>query len=168
MKVITSIRMAFAMSLMSLFLMSSVSCKKDNDTSNSPLVGTWLLYQSGEDDNQNGKLEDSEWTIFTKKEYDILKAFGITGEIVFNSDGTGKVVAIQGDADIFKWTIKADGTFEVRDVDPNTGVLTPIEVGDTEKFYIDAKGDLSYEAVRKFTTFGVVSTVASGNRFKRN
>jgi hypothetical protein len=168
MKVITSIRMACAMSIMSLFFMSSVSCKKDNGTSNSPLVGSWLLYQSGEDDNQNGKLEDSEWITFTKNEYDILKTFGITGEIVFNSDGTGKIVAIQGDADIFKWTTKADGTFEIRDADPNAGIFTPIEVGDTEKFYIDAKGDLSYEAVRKFNTIGVISTVAAGNRFKRN
>jgi hypothetical protein len=170
MKVITSIRLAYAMSIMSLFFITSVSCKKENSTSNSPLVGSWLLYQSGEDVNQNGKLEASEWRIFTKNDYDILSTFGITGEVILNGDGTGKLVSSPGITDVieFKWSIKADGTYSVSDVDPNSGVFSKVEPGDTETLYIDSKGDLTEEAVRKFTTLGVVSTVASGNKYKRN
>jgi hypothetical protein len=170
MKVITSIRMASAMSLMSLIFMSSISCKKENALASSPIVGRWLIYQSGEDDNQNGKLEASEWRIFTKNDYDILSTFGITGEVILNGDGTGKLVSSPGITDVieFKWSIKADGTYSISDVDPNSGVFSKVEPGDTETLYIDAKGDLTEEAVRKFTTNGVVSTVASGNRYKRN
>jgi hypothetical protein len=170
MKVITSIRMASAMSLMSLIFMSSISCKKENALASSPIVGSWLLYQSGEDINQNGKLEASEWRIFTKNDYDILSTFGITGEVILNGDGTGKLVSSPGITDVieFKWSIKADGTYSISDVDPNSGVFSKVEPGDTETLYIDAKGDLTEEAVRKFTTNGVVSTVASGNRYKRN
>jgi hypothetical protein len=170
MKVITSIRMASAMSIMSLFLMFSVSCKKENSTSNSPIVGSWLLYQSGEDANQNGKLEASEWHIFTKDDYDILSTFGITGEVILNGDGTGKLVSSPGITDVieFKWSIKADGTYSISDADPNSSVFAKPEPGETQTLYIDAKGDLTEETVRKFTTLGVVSTVASGNRYKRN
>jgi hypothetical protein len=170
MKVIISIRIACAMSLMSLIFISSISCKKENALASSPIVGSWLLYQSGEDVNQNGKLEASEWHIFTKDDYDILNVFGITGEVVFNGDGTGKLVPTKGNTDVilFKWSIKADGTYSISDVDPNSGVFSKVEPGDTETLYIDAKGDLTEEAVRKFTTLGVVSTVASGNKYKRN
>jgi hypothetical protein len=170
MKVITSIRMACAMSLMLLIFISSISCKKENALANSPIVGSWLLYQSGEDINQNGKLEASEWRIFTKDDYDILSVFGITGEVIVNGDGTGKLVSTAGNTDVilFKWSIKADGTYSISDVDPNSGVFSKVEPDETQTLYIDAKGDLTEEAVRKFTTLGVVSTVASGNKYKRN
>jgi hypothetical protein len=170
MKVITSIRLACAMSLMSLFFISSISCKKENSLASSPIVGRWLIYQSGEDDNQNGKLEASEWRIFTKNDYDILSTFGITGEVILNGDGTGKLVSSPGITDVieFKWSIKADGTYSISDADPNSSVFAKPEPGETQTLYIDAKGDLTEETVRKFTTLGVVSTVASGNKYKRN
>ncbi len=163
-----SIRLASGLMLLVVLIISNVSCKKENATSNSPIVGKWLMYQTGNDGNENGKLEDSEWTIFTKDDYEFLKFLGITGEVVFNGDGTGKLVASQGDSPLFKWSIKADGSFEITDLDPNAGVFKRIAAGDTEKLFIDAKGDLSYEAVEKTTTNGVTSTIASGSRYKRN
>jgi hypothetical protein len=167
MKVITSIRFACAMLLL---LVSSISCKKENSTANSPIVGSWLIYQSAEDSNQNGKLESNEWRIYTKDDYDILSLFGITGEVILNGDGTGKLVSSPGITDVigFKWSIKADGTYSISDADPNSGVFAKPEPDETQTLYIDAKGDLTEETVRKFTTLGVVSTVASGNRYKRN
>jgi hypothetical protein len=52
MKVITSIRLAFVMSLMSLLFISSIACKKDSILdSTAPIVGKWLMIEAAEDNN---------------------------------------------------------------------------------------------------------------------
>jgi hypothetical protein len=168
MKVITSIRLACAMSLMSLLFISSISCKKENTTSGSPIVGSWLIYQGADDDNNNGKIEDSEWQLFTKADYDLYKSLGFTGETVFKGDGTGYLVTTKGGQETFNWNIKADGTFKIEDNGSGISSVFSADPDDTETLYIDAKGDLRNDIVRKVTTFGVVTVVPSGIKFKRN
>lgn len=131
MKVITSIRLAFAMSLMSLLLVSSISCKKENNTANSPIVGSWLIYQGADDDNNNGKIEDSEWHVFTKADYDLYKSLGFTGETVFKGDSTGYLVTTKGGQEGFKWSIKADGNFKIEDSGSGVGGVFSADPNDT-------------------------------------
>lgn len=168
MKVITSIRLAFAMSLMSLLLVSSISCKKENSTANSPIVGSWLIYQGADDDNNNGKIEDSEWQLLTKADYDLFKSLGFTGETVFKGDGTGYLVTTNGGQEIFKWSIKADGNFQLEDSGSNLGGIFTASPDDTETIYVDAKGDLRNDITRNVTSLGIVTKVVSGIKYKRN
>jgi hypothetical protein len=168
MKVKISIRLAFVMSLMSLLFMSSISCKKNDTLANSPIVGSWLMYQGADDDNNNGKIEDSEWHVFTKADYDLFKSLGFTGEVVFNGDGTAKLIPTQGTADLFKWTTKADGTFTISEVNSSSSSVFTSSPGDSEILYIDSKGDLRNDVVREVSSAGIVTKVVSGIKFKRN
>ncbi len=162
-----SIRLASGLMLLVLLFLSTVSCKKDNNTSNSPIVGSWLMYQGADDDNSNGKIEDSEWRVFTKDDYELIKSLGFTGEVVFNGDGTAKLIPTTGAAEVFKWSTKADGTFQIEDTNA-TSTLFSSDPSDIDKLYIDSNGDLRDESVRNVTSLGVVTVVASGLKFKKN
>jgi hypothetical protein len=167
MKVMTSIRLACAMSLMSLFFMSSISCKKENTTSGSPIVGSWLLYQGADDDNNDEKIDESEWRLFTKDDYDLFKSMGFTGETVFEGDGTGYLVTTTGGKDPFKWSTKADGTFKFEDTGTTSSIFTT-NPNSTQKLYIDSNGDLREDVVSNVTSLGIVTIVPTGLKFKRN
>jgi hypothetical protein len=164
MKVITSIRMAFAMSL--LFI-SSMACKKEDATTSSPIVGKWLLYQLAEDDNNNQKIDESEWLVLKKADYDNLKNIGILVETVFEGNGTGYTIDYDGEKEPFKWGIKADGTFYTEDTDPPIPGFTK-NPNTTDVLYIDSNGDLREDRAAQVISLGITTIVPTGLKFKRN
>jgi hypothetical protein len=160
------VRYALIPMFMVLLLISTISCKKEAATS--ALVGKWLLIAAADDDNGNKKVDDSEWNLLTKSDYDALKFFGFTGEVIFNADGTGNLVSsTQSQFFTLKWRVKGDSNFEIYDnVISLDGTSQSVSSSD-DKLFIDAKGELISESISTDTVSGTTTTTLSFNKFKK-
>jgi hypothetical protein len=166
MKITNSIRFTIAFMSLMLILMSSISCKKEAAVSQ--MVGKWLIYAAADDDNGNSKVDDSEWKLLTKDDYDALLFFGITGEAIFNADGTGNLVTTDKSQNLtLKWRVKSDGNFEIYDNVISINGTTQTGSNDSAKIYFDAKGEMITEDATTTTVFGVTTTTLSFGKYKK-
>jgi hypothetical protein len=166
MKAKNAIRYAWMSTFMFFILFTSISCKKDAAVSQ--IVGKWLVYAGADDDNGNSKVDDSEWKLLTKDDYDALLFFGITGEAIFNADGTGNLVTTDKSQNLtLKWRVKSDGNFEIYDNVITINGTPQTGSNDSAKIYFDAKGDMITEDATTTTVFGVTTTTLSFGKYKK-
>ena len=161
-----SIRLASELMLLALLSISTISCKKEAAVSQ--MVGKWLIYASADDDNGNNKVDDREWKLLSKDDYDALLFFGITGEAIFNADGTGNLVTTDKSQNLtLKWRVKSDGNFEIYDNVISINGTPQSGSNDSAKIYFDAKGEMITEDASTTTVFGVTTTTLSFGKYKK-